>query len=173
MKRFVVMLSIWIALATQALATQQVNDKIATGSNTYGIYQLPMASYWYNTDEEPKGRVPLPEFEFTSSANWRCYTAKWIISRGKLSLLKVAGQIDGKKVTNEQVLKKTFPVPARWYTGKIFVSIGDFDSETNKHGYVIEFAIERGNVVATKFHESAEIPMTRDGLPEKQREKVE
>lgn len=69
-------------------------------------------------------------------------------------------------VRDRQIIKKRFPIHARWFTGKIFVSVGDFDDGNNAFEYVLEFNIKDGNVRSTTFHESLKIPMTRNGLPD-------
>jgi hypothetical protein len=104
-------------------------------------------------------------FEVTSSANWRGYTAEWSISRGRLHLLSIEGQIDGKKVRDRQIIKRRFPVHAKWFTGKIFVAVGDFDNDEHAFDFVIEFTIEDGNVRSTSFHETLKIPLTWNGMP--------
>ncbi len=148
-----------------AIATPQVNDKIVISNHQYGIFQMPMSAYWYLDDEAPAGRIRLPPFETTSSANWRGYTAKWSISRGKLYLDNVEGQIAGKKVSDRNLIDKRFPIHARWFSGSIFISVGDFNDETNEFEYVLEFKVTDGNVVETVYHESLSIPMTWNGQP--------
>lgn len=158
-------LGLWLLVSRCALTTEQANDTIVIGGNSYGIFQVPMNAYWHLDGEPPEGRVPLPEFELTSTANLRGYIAQWSISREKLHLLALEGQIGGKKVRDRQIIKKRFPLHARWFTGKIYVSVGGFDNDKKTCEYVLEFNIKDGSVVATYYHESLKVPMTWDGLP--------
>ena len=164
MKSLVLSVVIGLLAAQIVSATPQVNDVIHVGGHTYGIFQFPMSGYWHLEGKAPGGRVPLPEFEVTSSANWRGYVAEWSIARRKLYLVSVKGQIDGRQVHNRQIIEKRFPVHARWYTGSIFVSVGDFNAATGTFDYVLEFRIKKGDVVATAYHETLSIPMTWNGL---------
>ncbi|WP_037251670.1 hypothetical protein [Rhodopirellula europaea] len=156
-----------LSATTPAYATVQVNDQVIVGGNTYGIFQLPMLGLWYYSDEEPDGREPIPNFEMRSSANSRGYRAIFSISCDKLYLQSIEGQIDGEEVSDRQIIPKRFPIHAHWYTGSIFISVGDYDQLTNELEYVIEFLIKRGRVVSTKYHESIKskrLPMTWNGL---------
>ena len=164
MKSLVPTLIIWLLAEQYVSATPQVNDLLHVGGHTYGIFQFPMSGYWHLKGEAPEGRVLLPEFEVTSSANWRGYVAEWSVARAKLYLVTIKGQIDGRHVRNRQIIEKRFPVHARWYTGSIFVSVGDFNAATGTFDYVLEFRIKKGDVVATAYHETLAIPMTWNGL---------
>lgn len=94
MKMLLVTMALCFVVARCALATPQANDTIVVGSKTYGIFQLPMSGYWHRDDEPAEGRLPFPKFEVASSADWRGYLAKWAISRGRLHLLSIEGQLD-------------------------------------------------------------------------------
>lgn len=149
-----------------AFASPQANDIIRIGATKYGIFQIPMSEYWYRDGEEPKGRVPIPKFDFVTFNNWKGYYAQWSLGRDKLYLIKLKAQINGKKVRNEEIIEKRFPVHARWYTGSVFISVGDYDDTKNAFDYVIEFKIKDGNVTGTTYYESLSIPMTLNGIPD-------
>jgi hypothetical protein len=121
MKTIVLLLTFGLTIAPAGRATEQANDTLTLGGNTYGIFQLPMSGYWHLEGEDPRGRQPLPPFEFTSPANWRGYVAEWAISHDKLQLIGIEGQIEGNQLRNRQILDKQFPVYARWFTGKIYI----------------------------------------------------
>ncbi len=166
MKTLLLTFALCFVVTQGAHATPQANDSIVIGGNSYGIFQLPMSGYWRYDFEPADARLPFPKFEFTSFANWRGYIAQWSISRGKLHLRSVEGRVAGKMVRDRQIIEKSFPVHARWFTGKIFVSIGDFDDGNKAFEYVLEFNIKEGDVRSTTFHESLKIPMTWNGLPD-------
>ena len=153
-----------VAASKPAYATIQANDSVVVGGKTYGIFQLPMVALWHYPDEEPAGREPIPNFEMRSTANWRGYKAKFSISRDKLYLQSIEGTIDGEEVSDRKIIPKRFPIHAHWYTGSIFISIGQFDEDSKEFKYAIEFSIEKGRVVSTKYLESHKIPMTWNGL---------
>jgi acetyl esterase/lipase len=167
---------LFFTLALCLIATQsalasigRAKDTLVLGNKTFEISQLPMSAYWHVDEGPANGRVPLPKFEFTGSGNWRGYIAQWSISRGKLRLLSVEGQIAGKKVRNTQIIETRFPIHARWYTGKIFVPVGDFDDSQKAFEHVLEFSIKDGNVVANSYHEFLSFPTTWNGLPDSPR----
>ncbi|MFM7517116.1 MAG: hypothetical protein ACKO3V_09245 [Pirellula sp.] len=167
MKTLLLSIAICAFIPRFAAATPQGNDTIIVGGNTYGFFQRPMEGYWHLDENSPeKKRLPFPKFEATSSANWRGYLAEWSISKGKLYLVAIEGQVEGKKVHDREIMKKRLPIHADWFTGKIFVSIGDFDFDRQESGLVLEFTIENGDVRSTAFHESFKIPMTWNGLPD-------
>lgn len=165
MKTLLLTIALIFVVAQCALATPQANDTVVIGGNKYSIFQLPMSGYWHRDDEAAEGRLPFPKFEASSSGNWRGYIAEWSISRGQLHLLSIEGQLDGKKVLDRQIIKKRFPIHANWFTGKIYVAVGDYDDEKHAFDFVLEFTIEDGNVRSTAFHKSLKIPMTWNGLP--------
>ena len=165
MKTLLLAFLLSFVVVSDLLATPQANDTIVIGGNTYGIFQRPMTAYWHHADEQAEGRQPFPKFEVTSTANWRGYIAKWSLSRGKLFLRNLEGQVDGKQVQNRQIIKERFPVHATWYTGKVFVAVGDFNEEDQAFDYVLQFTIKNGTVSSTAWHESLPIPATWNGLP--------
>lgn len=158
-------MALCFAAPRYALATPQANDTVVIGGNTYGIFQLPMSGYWHHDDEVAKGRLPFPKFELAPSGNYRGYIAEWSISGGKLHLLSIEGQLDGKLVRDRQIIKKRLPIHANWFTGKIYVPVGDYNDEKRGFELVLEFTIEDGEVRSTAFHDSLKISMAWNGLP--------
>lgn len=148
-----------------ALATVQAPDLVTIGGRTYGIEQQPMLGLWHHGDGQSDGREPMPRFEVTSTANWRGYVATFSISNDKLHLLDIDAQIGGKRKTGRQILGKRLPAVARWFTGSLFISLGDFDFEAQTSRYVLEFVIVRGVVTDTRYHDSHKIPVTWNGRP--------
>ncbi|MFG0253719.1 MAG: hypothetical protein ACF787_01260 [Rhodopirellula sp. JB053] len=164
MKRLLVLLCLSAILATQAHATQQINDRLVVNGKTYGIFQLPMNGYWRREDEPADDRKVHPLFDATNSSNWRDYVATFAIANGRLYLNSIEGRINGEDVADREIIEKRFPVRAHWYTGSIFISVGGYDMSSKRFEYVIEFAIERGKLVRTRYTESRRIPMTWNGL---------
>lgn len=168
MKRLLVLLCLSAILATQAHATQQINDRLVVNGKTYGIFQLPMNGYWRREDEPADDRKVHPLFDATNSSNWRDYVATFAIANGRLYLNSIEGRINGEDVADREIIEKRFPVRAHWYTGSIFISVGGYDMSSKRFEYVIEFAIERGKLVRTRYTESRRIPMTWNGLASSQ-----
>lgn len=163
MARFLFALLLVSSFAAPASATDQANDSIVIGGKTYGIFQLPMNGYWRYEDEKPDDRQPIPPFETPHTANWRGYTAWFSITNGRLYLDSIKGRLGGKDVADRDILDKRFPRRANWYSGSIFVSVGGYDEMSKRFRYVIEFEIERGKIMATRYRESRRIPTTWNG----------
>ncbi len=153
-----------IAFANPASATEQMRDRIVINGNSFALNQALMRSLWHKHGEEPAGREPMPAFTARSTANWRGYFAMFAIEDGKLYLTRIDGRILGKELTNDEIIPKPFPVHADWYTGSVFVSIGGFETRSTGYRYVIEFSIEKGNVVETRYSDARQIPPTWNGL---------
>ncbi len=150
--------------ASPAFATVQANDSVRVDGKTYGIFELPMNGLWRYEDEERDDRELFPPFEAPHTANHRGYIAQFAIANGRLYLNSIKGRIDGKDVADRDIIDKRFPVRAHWYTGSIFISVGGYDQLEERFRYVIEFSIERGKVVATRYSDSRHIPMTWNGI---------
>ncbi|GIX00835.1 MAG: hypothetical protein KatS3mg111_4385 [Pirellulaceae bacterium] len=164
MKTFLALIVAVVAAST-VNATEQALDRLVLSGHEYGIEQQPMLGLWHSEDWKSEGDQPMPEFEVTSSANWRGYVATFSISDDKLILLDIEAQIDGKPATGRDLLKKRLPVVARWYTGSIFVPVGEFDYDAQASQYVIEFIVDKGSVTDTRYHQSIKIPVTWNGKP--------
>ena len=152
-----------IVFASLVFTTIQDRDELVLDDKTYLISQLPMAGYWHREGEPRIGRVKLPKFQFVRSSNWKGYSATWSLEHGKLVLKSLEGKIAGKEVKNEQIIDKTFPIHATWYSGKVFLAVGGYDSNLGKCRYVIEFQIKSGDLIETKFHDTLAIPSTWNG----------
>ena len=112
-----------------------------------------------------KGRHRPPTFDFTSTANWDGYIAKWFIRDKQLFLSTITGRIQGKDVKDQEILSGgRFPRHATWFTGNIYLPIGDFNDEKKEHESVLVFKIEKGDVKAMTFFPSTKIKPTWDGL---------
>ena len=153
-----------LVFASPAFATVQANDSVSVGGKTYGIFQLPMNSLLRYEHERPDDRELFPPFEAPHTANHRGYIAQFAIANGRLYLNSIKGRIDGKDVADRDIIDKRFPVRAHWYTGSIFISVGGYDQLEERFRYVIEFSIERGKVVATRYSDLRRIPITWNGL---------
>lgn len=153
------------AAASVVIATEQGRELLVLGGRTYGTEQQPMLGLWHSEEWQSDGDQRMPDFEVTSSANWRGYVATFSISDGKLYLFDIEGQVGGKSITGRELFKRRLPLVAHWFTGSIFVSIGDFDYDAQASRYVIEFMIEKGSVTDTQYHKSVKIPATWNGRP--------
>lgn len=155
------------AIAAFALTTtEQALDHLKLNGSTFAIKQQPMLGLWHSDSWKSDGDQPMPKFDVTSSANWRGYVATFSISDKKLFLLDIEAEVDGKPTTGRDLLKRRLPVEAQWYTGSIFVCIGEFDFDAQESQYVIEFIIEKGEVKSTRYHQSTKVPETWNGLPQ-------
>jgi hypothetical protein len=164
MKHLLLVVVLSFAIATPAFATVQAIDSVKIGGETYGIFQIPMNGFWRYEHEEPDDRELIPSFQAPHTANHRGYIAQFAIANGQLYLDSIKGRIDGRDVSDHEIVNKRFPIRAHWYTGSIFISVGGYDPLEERFRYVIEFSIERGKVVATRYSELRRIPMTWNGL---------
>ncbi len=164
-----VALTIVLIAASAVNATEQARDQIALNGRKYGIVQQPMLGLWHSDDWKTDGDQTMPAFEATSSANWRGYVATFSISEDKLFLLDIEAQLDGKRTTGRDLLKKPLPVVARWYTGSIFVPVGEFDYDAQASKYVIELIVDKGSITDTQYHHLIKIPETWNGKPRSQK----
>ena len=153
-------------VSSMACASPQALDRLEYGGKKYAIHQSPMSGAWHEGEgEPPAGKFRRPTFDFRSFNNWGGYTASWGIRDKKLYLNHIEGRIDGKDVQNEAVLpKKRFPVVARWFTGKIHVSVGGYNQDTEEHEAIVVFEIDKGIVKSMSFVPSGKIVATWDGL---------
>lgn len=157
-------------LSNVALATPQIADTIRFGGRDYWLLEVPMLGLW---DFEERmgfrtgtGREKPPPFDVRSSANWDGYEAVFEIRDSKLYLSKIVGYVGGTKRRNAEVLpKKTFPLEATWFTGRIHIAVGDDDPDTGERTAVIQFDIEQGQVKSMTFRERMKPPGTWNGLP--------
>lgn len=151
---------------TIVLATPQAAGHISYGGHEYVLFQVPMLGLWHNgVGDVPKGKMPTPRFEVTSSANWAGYSACWEIRNHQLLLCEIEGRINGKNIRNDEILRgRRFPVVAKWFTGRIHIAVGDLNDETNEYESVIVFEVVNGSVKGTMFHTAAKICRTWNGL---------
>lgn len=149
-----------------AMASPQILDKLRFGGQTYGIWQSPMTEFWhFGKGDVPKGKVSPPQFEVTSFNNWFGFIAKWEIRNSRLFLVSVHGQVAGQKLKNEALLpNRTFPVEADWFTGRIFLAVGDYSEITNEYEAVIVFNIDRGQVKSMSFLPAAPLSQLSQSL---------
>ena len=68
--------------------TAQIPDSLLWQGHKYSLCVLPLNILFARIQ-------PRPQFQSTSTANWRGYTASWIIEDGKLLLAKINGNLDG------------------------------------------------------------------------------
>ncbi len=151
---------------TRALATPQLDDKLIFGGKRYNILQIPMLAYWdYGQGSTGTGKVKPPQFEVTSSANWRGYKAVWEIRDSKFFLKKITARINGRSVKDAQILNgKEFPLQATWFSGQIHLVVGDYNYETSQSTAVITFHIRKGVVTKMTFRETAKVPYSWNGV---------
>jgi hypothetical protein len=159
-------IAITACVGTIAVASPQVNDRLVYGGHEYVIFQIPMLGLWhYGDGEPPNGKLRPPAFEFTSFNNWAGYFAKWEIRDKELLLRTLRGRLNGNDVQNEAILSRNkFPVKATWFSGRIYLLIGDFSEDKQVFEAVIVFEIDKGNVKSMSFLPSAKISLAWNGL---------
>lgn len=169
--RTMFLISVFSLLADVALATPQLADTIIFGGRTYVLHEIPMLGLW--DFEETRGfrvgsgREKPPPFEVRSTANWDGYEAQFEIRKSRLFVRRIAGYIDGKERTNEQIfVGKRFPLQATWFTGRIHIPVGDADERSGEVTAVIVFEVEKGIVKSTGFKDRIKPLYTWNGLPE-------
>ena len=156
-----------VLLATSiASATEQVRDRLEINGRTYAIEQQPMLGLWHSVDLKSGGEKPMPKFSVTSSANWRGYVATFSIANDKLYLLEIEAEVGSKPKTGRELIGKRLPTVARWFSGSIFVPVGDYDQDAGASRYVIEFVIDKGLITDTRFFSSLKLPYTWNGRPD-------
>lgn len=142
-------------------------DRIVIGEHIYVILQHPMLGLWsYDTEKPlPEGKKWAPEFDSSGTADWAGYRATWEIRGSKLFLQSIRGKIKGKSVKNRDIIPGgDFPLSASWYSGKIFVPIGDYDANSEMDESVIEYEVEKGDVKSARFHITAKPNWSWNGI---------
>ncbi|MDQ3331086.1 MAG: hypothetical protein M3552_10595 [Planctomycetota bacterium] len=146
----------------------QVQDSLKFGGRKYVINQQPMLGYWHDNEWGSTGTKPFPKFDFVSFNNWRRYDAAWFIADGQLWLDNLSGEIQGRKVKNEEIiLDYAFPARADWFTGRIELAVGDQNRHTGKYSAVIVLHIEEGKVKKMTLMESAWLVGSWNGLDDR------
>ncbi|MEQ1903297.1 MAG: hypothetical protein ABL888_03840 [Pirellulaceae bacterium] len=145
--------------------TPQRPNILFFGGREYPIQQVPMLAYWdYGKNSAGTGKIAPPKFDVNRTDNMVGYIAKWEISGSKLFLAEIEGAIDGKTAKSEEILPKfEFPQHADWYTGKIFLGVGDYESSSKKFTAVICFQVAKGNVTKMVFFDELAIPISWNG----------
>ncbi len=153
-------------LSQIARGSPQLYDSMSFGGRKYIIYQRPMNELWHYGDAAiPEGKQRPPQFDATSPGNWLGYAASWEIQDSKLFLRDIRGRVAGKAVRNQAILPQlTFPALATWFTGKIYLPVGDFIEDKNEYEAVIVFEIEKGCVKVMTFLPSWPINYSLNGL---------
>ena len=164
MKKLILASLIVLAHASLATATEQAIDRVTINGRTYGIRQQPMLGLWRSDDWQSDGRTAMPSFDFVNTAISHGYIANFSISHGQLHLLDIDAEINGKPVSGSKLLGKRLPVVARWYTGSIFIAVGEFDYDAQASNYVIEYIIKNGDVIDSRYHATLKLPDTWNGL---------
>jgi hypothetical protein len=68
-------------------------------------------------------------------------------------------------VRNEAILPSLrFPAQATWFTGKIYLGVGDYIEDKHEYEAVIVFDVEKGLVKKMAFLPSAPINYSLNGL---------
>lgn len=146
--------TVFMVLLVSAISvTPQQNDRLRYGDNRFAISQVPMLGLWHYEEKDPgDGRTRAPEFDFVGTGNWVGYDATWLIRDSKLFLFKIKAIRNGKNIRNEDILPgKAFPLQATWFTGRINLAVGGYNTSSNRHESVIVFHITKGVVVKTTF----------------------
>jgi hypothetical protein len=158
----------FVLLASVISATPQPKDLLRYGDNTFAISQVPMLGLWHYEETDPgDGRTRAPEFDFVGTGNWVGYDATWLIRDSKLFLFKMKAKRNGKVIRNEAIFPgKKFPLQATWFTGRIHLAVGDYDSATKQYESVIIFHITKGQVTKTTFEPSMDSLGDWDGVPD-------
>lgn len=148
--------------------TPQQLDEVEYGRKSFRILQTPMKSFWADPDDDNETQKPrMPDFQVDSTANWQGYQAIWEIRRSKLWLKSIKGRIKDEVVKNEAVIReKKFPCEASWFTGRIYLAVGDYDAERREYESVLEFSIEEGDVKKIRYYEHREIGYSWNGIEE-------
>lgn len=158
-------LSVFVFVATNAMATTQAPDVIIIEGKNESLNTNPLAPY---LSAHPK---VIPKADDPSMENWRGYVATWEILDGKLLLRKIDVTFRNPKAPpNEDprivknVIHKIFPdskdIVAAWYSGVLVIPRGKLvkyvhiGSGSTYEGYTI-VTVNKG-VVSRKLDLSAD-----------------
>lgn len=99
--------------------TAQICDTLVYKNETYGISSEPLESYLKNK-ELPHKLIAI------NTACWRGYFASWEIINNRLFLTEWSGNIQGyQQVDMSYLFGDERVVYANWFTGNIYINIGD------------------------------------------------
>tara|TARA_B100000745_G_scaffold284927_1_gene219866 strand:- start:9 stop:503 length:495 start_codon:yes stop_codon:yes gene_type:complete len=119
-----------VLIATEVLATEQIEDMLELDGSSFDIDELPLESY-------PNQSVLMQGIDRNRcSASWRGYKAIWAIDNGKLSLSQLIK--NPCRETIDWFDSKTIPDiyntngVATWYTGTISFRISPVNQLTQE-----------------------------------------
>lgn len=120
--------------------TFQISTKVRYGSSYYTTEQLPLA--------EIVNKKDAPKLVLGASNNWKAYEAEWVIRDKELVLIdfKANGK-KGKLKIGDFIKDARTPLVATWYTGKIHITLGDFDRKNYRWPAIISLVLKKGKVV--------------------------
>ncbi len=126
-----------------------------------------MLGLWDYSDGEPQlGKQKPPRFDFAGTGKWAGYDAVWLIRDSKLFLSSIQAKRDGQRIKNEEILlDRKFPALATWFTGRIHLFVGDYDTETKQYASVIVCHVDSGIVKNMTFEPTLEYTFEWNGLP--------
>lgn len=129
------------------------------------MHEIPLAGLWdYGGEGRDAGTTEPPDFDVAGSGNLSGYKAVWEIHDSRLRLVEITGKIDGEPVKNREIMKnRPFPGTARWFSGRIHLTVGEIDHTTGEYESVIIFHIEEGIATKTTFQASMRLPYTWNG----------
>jgi hypothetical protein len=118
------------SLTILAGATQQVSDALIIRGKIIYTHDMPGLKKAF-----PK--LNVPEFEITSTANYKGYSASWAVIEDQLYLvgLEAMPKNDGEMLWDEKILKgQKFPVKVEEWSGEVTRSspVSSFDPNTGK-----------------------------------------
>lgn len=156
-----------VMLISAISVTPQQQDLLRYGNHRFAIAQIPMLGLWHYENTDPgDGRTRAPKFDFVGTGNWVGYDATWLIRDSKLYLFKIKAKRNGKTIRNEAILPdKKFPLQATWFTGRIHLAVGGYNSDTKQYESVIVFHITKGKVSKTTFEKTMDDLGDWDGIP--------
>jgi [ribosomal protein S18]-alanine N-acetyltransferase len=126
-----------LRLPATARATGQISDRVRFNGVDGFLVEGPLGDLlWQLADP--------PEFESTSTANWKGYVAAWEIKDGVLYLTSFEGQVKGKMVGPEVILSgRPLPVRADWFTGRLRIVLGEVVNRPRRPS-LYDLIFERG-----------------------------
>jgi hypothetical protein len=117
-----------IALCTQAHSTQQSPDTVFVDGVEKQTFSFPLSSRTDTELNERRARCISPG----PSANWRGYTATWMIVSNELFLLAIAPSTcqDTKSSTFATIFPDAqAPIRATWFSGEIVFEVEPYVPE--------------------------------------------
>ena len=128
-----------------ARATEQVKDSIKFAGQEHSILERPLNDFLRRSPS-------IPPFDVSHTANYKGYTASWLIKDAKCYLASFNATTNGHQFAVSSLFpSRHLPIVAEWFSGTIHIVIGRSTLAQSRYTYerITAVRITNGVVIAT------------------------